>query len=109
MSVATNPDDEQVHLPGAANRKVMRETHTAYAPEFSPYLERGFVNNLRSGSGKSRQREIAVVLHGREWLDTKTHRYRGEFEGSMLPYSATDAQARADADRALRSPNPVRG
>ena len=109
MSVATNPDDEQVHLPGAANRKVMRETHTAYAPEFSPYLERGIVNNLGSGSGKSRQREIAVVLHGREWLDMKMNGYLGEFEGSMLPYSATDAQAPADTDRAISNRNPVRG
>src|SRR6266480_2581050 len=75
MSVATNPDDEQVHLPGAANRKVMRETHTAHAPEFSPYLERGIVDNLRSGSGKSRQREIAVLRHGRERLGMKMNAY----------------------------------
>src|SRR5436190_21272241 len=87
----------------------MRETHTAYAPEFSPYLERGIVNNLGSGSGKSRQREIAVVLHGREWLDMKMNGNRGEFEGSMLPYSATDAKAPAETDRAMSNRNPVRG
>jgi len=28
----------------------------AHAREFSPYHERGIVNDLRSGSGKSRQR-----------------------------------------------------
>ena len=109
MSVATNPDDEQVHLPGAANRKVMRETHTAYAPECSPYLERGIVNNLRSGTGKSRQREIAVLRHGREWLGMKMNGYRGEFDGSMLPYSATDAQAPADTDPTISNRNPLRG
>src|SRR5436305_8366231 len=109
MSVATNPDDEQVHLPGAANRKVMRETHTAYAPEFSPYLERGIVNNLRSGSGKSRQREIAVLRHGREWLGMKMNAYPGDFEASMLPYSASDARAPADTDHAMSNPILVRG
>jgi len=35
--------------------------------------------------------------------------YRGDFEGSMLPYSATDAQAPADTDRAISNRNPVRG
>ena len=73
----------------------------AYSPEFSPYLERGIVDNLRSGSGKSRQREIAVLRHGREWLGMKMNAYRGDFEASMLPYSATDAKTPADTDRAM--------
>ena len=81
----------------------------AYAPAFSPYLERGIVNNLRSGSGKSRQREIAVLHHRREWLGMKTNAYRGDFEASMLPYSATDASAPADTDRAMSNRNLARG
>ena len=44
------------------------------------------MNNLWSGSGKSRQREIAVLRHGREWLGMKMNAYRGDFEASMLPY-----------------------
>ena len=67
------------------------------------------MNDLRSGSGKSRQREIAVLLHRREWLGMKMNGYRGEFEGSMLPYSATDTRAVADTDRAISNRNPVRG
>ena len=41
-------------------------SQAAKPPEFSPYLEGGIVNNLWSGSEKSRQREIAVLRHGRE-------------------------------------------
>jgi hypothetical protein len=59
------------------------------------------VNNLWSGSGKSRQREIAVLRYGREWLGMNTNAYLGDFEASMLPYSATDAKAPADTDRAM--------
>src|SRR4029450_4243271 len=81
----------------------------AYSPEFSPYLERGIVDNLRSGSGKSRQREIAVLRHGREWLGMKMNAYRGDSEASMLPYSATDAKAPADTNRAMSNPILVRG
>ena len=71
------------------------------------YLERGIVNNLRSGSGKSHQREIAVLRHEREWLGMKMN--AGDFEGSMLPYSASDAKAPADTDRGMSNPILVRG
>jgi hypothetical protein len=81
----------------------------AYAPDFSPYLERGIVNNLRSGSGKSRQREVAVLRHGREWLAMKTNAYRGDFEASILPYAVTDAKAPADADREISNLILLRG
>jgi hypothetical protein len=37
-----------------------------WQPEFSRYLERGIVNNLRRGTGKSRQGEMAVLCPGRE-------------------------------------------
>ena len=67
------------------------------------------MNNLRSGSGKSRQCEIAVLHHGREWLNMKMNAYRGEFEASMLPYLATDAKAPADTDRDMSNPIPLRG
>ena len=68
------------------------------------------MDNLRSGSGKSRQREIAVLRHGREWLGMKMNAYRGDFEASMLPYSATDAKApAADIDRVVNSNSLARG
>ena len=67
------------------------------------------MNNLRSGSGKSREREIAVLRHGREWLGMKINADRGDFEASMLPYSASDARAPADTDRARNSRNIARG
>src|SRR6476646_2063643 len=81
------------------------EHTTAYAPV---YLERGIVNNLRSGSGKSRQREIAVLRLGREWLGMKMNAYRGDLEESMLPYSASDATAPADTDGGISNPILVR-
>ena len=71
----------------------------AYAPEFLPYLERGIVNNLRSGSGKSHQREIAAPRHGREWLNIKMNAYRGDFEAS-----ATDARPPIGTDLAMSNP-----
>ena len=67
------------------------------------------MNPLWSGSGKSRQREIAVLRHEHEWLGMKMNAYRGDLEGSMLPYSATDANAPADTDRAMSNPNLARG
>ena len=67
------------------------------------------MNHLWSGSEKSRQREIAVLRHGREWLGMKMNAYRGDFEASMLPYSATDARAPADTDRGMSNPILVRG
>ena len=42
-----------------------------------------------------------MLRHGREWLGMKTNAYRGDFEASMLPYSATNAKAPADTDRAM--------
>ena len=47
--------------------------------------------------------------HGREWLRMKMNAYRGDFEGSMLPYSASDAKAPAETDRGMSNPIPVRG
>ena len=38
-----------------------------------------------------------------------TNAYLGDFEVSMLPYSATDARAPADTDRAMSNPNLARG
>ena len=35
----------------------------------------------------------------------KMNAYRGDFEASMLPYSATDAKAPADTDRAMSNRN----
>ena len=35
--------------------------------------------------------------------------YRGDFEGSMLPYSASGAKAPADTDRGMSNPILVRG
>ena len=67
------------------------------------------MNDLRSGSRKSRQCEIALLRHGREWLGMKTNAYRGDFEASMMPYSANDATAPADTDRAMSNPTLVRG
>ena len=42
-------------------------------------------------------------------LGMKMSAYRGDFEASMLPYSATDAWAPADTDRAVSDPVLVRG
>src|SRR6266576_852754 len=39
----------------------------------------------------------------------KMNAYRGDWEASMLPYSATDARAPADTDRALSNRNVARG
>ncbi len=67
------------------------------------------MNNLRSGSEKSRQREIAVLRHGREWLGMKMNAYQGDFEASVLPYSAIDAKAPVDTDRDMSNPILLRG
>ena len=67
------------------------------------------MNNLRSGSGKSRQREIAMLHHGRDWLGMKMNAYRGDFEASMLSYVAADAKAPVDTDRNMSNPVLVRG
>ena len=39
----------------------------------------------------------------------KMNAYRGDFEGSMLPYSASGAKAPADTDRGMSNPILVRG
>ena len=39
----------------------------------------------------------------------KMNAYRGDLEGSMLPYSATDTKAPADTDLAMSNPILVRG
>jgi hypothetical protein len=50
-----------------------------------------------------------MLRHGREWLSMKMNAYRGDFEASMLPYSATDANAPADIDRGMSSDGLARG
>lgn len=87
----------------------MREAPVCTRLRFRPYLERGIVNNLRSGSEKSRQREMAVLHHGHEWLGMKMNAYRGDFEASLLPYVATDARAPVDTDLAISNPTVVKG
>ena len=89
---------------GIRTARGTRGAHTAHTLEFSPYLEREIANNLRSGSRKSRQREIAVLRHGRDWLGMKMNAYRGDFEVAALPNSATDARAPADSDRGMSNP-----
>jgi len=42
-------------------------------------------------------------------LGMKMSAYQGDFEASMLPYSATDARVSADTDRAVSDPILVRG
>jgi len=39
----------------------------------------------------------------------KMNAYRGDFETSVLPYSATDAQTPADIDPAISNPMPLSG
>jgi len=102
-------DFEGTPTPAQRIRESREGAHTAHAPEISPYLERGIVDNLRSGSGKSRQREIAMLRHGREWLGMKMNAYRGDFEASTLPYSATDAKAPTDTDRGMSNPTLLNG
>jgi hypothetical protein len=77
------------------------------ADEFSPYLERGIVNDLRSGSEKSRQGEIAVFRHEREAGRVKTNQYRGDSGPFSVPYSANNTVDRTEQetelDRAMRN------
>jgi hypothetical protein len=68
----------------------------AHAKEFSPYPERGIVNDLRSGSEKSRQGEIAVLCHERERQGMNMNQYRGDSEPFSVPYSANDTVDRTD-------------
>ena len=48
------------------------------------------MNDLKSGSGKYRQCEIAVLCHEREPYRMKTNQYRGDCEPFSVPYSAND-------------------
>jgi hypothetical protein len=68
----------------------------AHAKDFSPYPERGIVNDLRRGSGKSRQGEIALLCHQRERRGMKMNQYRGDSEPFSVPYSANDTVDRTD-------------
>jgi len=68
----------------------------AHAKEFSPYPERGIANDLRSGSEKSRQGEIAVLCHERERQGMDMNQYRGDSELFSVPYSANDTVDRTD-------------
>jgi hypothetical protein len=65
------------------------------------------VNNLRSGSEKSRQGEIAVFCHEHEAGQVKTNEYRGDSEPFSVPYSANDTVDRTEQetqlDRAMRN------
>jgi hypothetical protein len=79
------------------------------AIDSGPYLERGIVNNLWSGNGKSRQREIAALCQGRETLRMKTNEYGGSSEASTLPSVASDAPHVTEADRASRAGNSPSG
>jgi hypothetical protein len=67
-----------------------------HAKEFSPYPERGIVNDLRRGSGKSRQGEIAVLCLERECASMKMNEYRDDSEPFSVPYSANDTDDRTD-------------
>jgi hypothetical protein len=71
------------------------------ADEFSPYLERGIVNDLLSGSEKSRQGEIAVFCYEREAGRVKTNQYRGDSEPFSVPYSANDTADRTEHETQL--------
>jgi len=50
-----------------------------------------------------------MLPQGREWLGMKMNAYRGDFEVSALPFSATDAKAPADTDRGMSDPILLRG
>jgi hypothetical protein len=50
------------------------------------------VNDLRSGSGKSRQRYVAVLCNAREGRRMNTNEYRSDSEPFSLPDLATGAQ-----------------
>jgi hypothetical protein len=59
------------------------------------------VNDLRRGSGKSRQGAIAVLCRGRERRGMKTNQYRGDCELLSVPYSASDTVDRTGQGREL--------
>ena len=56
----------------------------------SPSLKRGIVGDLRRGSGKSRQGEIAVLWRKREPWGVKTNQYRKDSEPFNVLHSAND-------------------
>jgi len=59
------------------------------------------VNDLRSGSGKSRQREIAARWRRRERFGMKTNEYRGDFESCALPDPANEPADRSEEHRTM--------
>ena len=73
----------------------------ADASEFSPYLERGIVNDLVSGSGKSRQGEMAVLCHEREHTRVKTNECRGDSGPFSVPNLVFDAANRTEQEPEL--------
>ena len=50
-----------------------------------------------------------MLRHGGEWLGMKMNAYRGDFEASVLPYSATDAKPAGEIDRGMSNPIPLGG
>jgi len=54
------------------------------------------VDDLRRGSEKSRQGEIAVLCHERERQGMNMNQYRGDSERFSVPYSANDTVDRTD-------------
>jgi hypothetical protein len=57
------------------------------------------ISPMRNSGAPSQARMVSM----------KTNAYRGDFEASMLPYSATDARAPADADLGITNRNLARG
>ena len=56
------------------------------------------MNDLRSGSGKSRQGEIAVLCHEHEARHMKTNQYRSGSEPFSVPYSVNETVDRTDQE-----------
>src|SRR5262249_4761604 len=69
-----------------------------------PYLERGIMNNLWSGSGKSGECEIAARYLGREGSAMKADEYQGESEPCSSAMDAADRTERdPEMDRAMNN------
>jgi hypothetical protein len=84
------------------NQRASRGAHLrAHASESSPYLERGIVNDLGSGSGKSRQGEIAGLCRERENKRVQTNEYRDDSEPFSVPNLVADAVDRTEQEPGL--------
>ena len=59
------------------------------------------MTDLRSGSEKSRQGEIAVFCHERDAGRVKTNQYRGDSEPFSVPYSTNDTVDRTEQETQL--------